>query len=138
MKSDTACAAAPTSSPCSNGLRQFSSIHIGEDCRALKGRFENALFNRCRFGNLNDLELINCVLFESTFESTEPSDALRFSVTLDCNTFNGIQMSSQFFDLLLLMLCKTKGNDEKRQAIVDHVIGRKAAREMFVKLSHLE
>lgn len=136
MNSDTECKVAAAVSP--SGLRQFSSVHIGEDCRTLKGRYENALFNRCRFGNMNDLELINCVLFESTFDTTEPSEALRFSLTLNCNSFHGVTLSPQLFDLLLAMLCKTAGNDDKRQAIVDHVIGRKAARDMFVKLSHLE
>jgi hypothetical protein len=119
-------------------LRQFSSTHIGEDCRTLKGRYENALFHNCQFEDLNDLELINCVLRESTFITTDPAQALRLTLTLNCNSFHRVKLSPELFDLLALMLCKTEGNDDKRQAIVDHVIGRKQARQIFFQLSDLE
>ncbi len=63
---------------------------------------------------------------------------LGFSVTLDCNSFSGVELSPEIFDLICILLVKTKGNVEKRQALIKYVVGSQRSREYLTKLSKLE
>ena len=124
--------------PKSKVLRTFSAIHIDEDVRSLKGSHQNELFHNCTFGELKDLELTHCCLNGSKFTEVDPTKMLGFSVTLDCNSFSGVELSSEIFDLICMLLVKTKGNVEKRQALIKHVVGSQKSREYLTKLSKLE
>lgn len=126
-------AAQPQSKP-----RQYSETHIGEDCSQLRGRFYNALFYDCTFSRADGLDMNNCVLEHSKLTATEPEDILGVSLTLNCHTFKNLELTPDAFDLLLLLMCKMKGNTEKRRAIVDQVVGRERTVELLRKMRHLE
>lgn len=119
-------------------MRTFSEIHIDEDVRDLSGSFDNALFYNCTFGPLNNLELTNCVLDKSTFTETDPARMLGFTVTLDCHSFSGVELSPEAFDLICMLLVKTKGNIHKRKAIIEHVVGHEGSARYLSKLKDLE
>jgi hypothetical protein len=118
--------------------RQYSETHIGEDCSHLRGRFFNALFYDCTFSRCDGLELSNCVLEHSKLTATEPQDILGVSLTLNCHSFSNLELSPEAFDLLMLVICKSKGNHEKRRAIIEHVVGKERAIELLRKMRTLE
>lgn len=100
-------------------LRCFDEKHIDEDCSQLTGRHTNGLFFGCTFRNLVGLELIHCDLNSSRFTTSSVRDALGFSLTLDCHSFNNVEYSPLLMELLLYLLTTTKGNDEYRGKIAD-------------------
>ena len=104
----------------------------------LTGEFENTLFFNCKFGSLKNLTLKNCVMDQSQFTETDPSRMLGFTVTLDCNSFSGIELSPEAFDLICMLLAKSKGNLEKRQALIKHVVGHDASFKYLKQLRDLE
>lgn len=104
-------------------LRKFNNISIGKDCTQLTGTHENELFFECMFNKLTDLTLKNCVLDRSQFATASVRDALGLTVTLDCHSFSGVELSPLVFDLILSLLLMTKGNDEKRIKL-EEVIGK--------------
>ena len=122
----------------SDALRQFSETHIDENLGRIKGTFENALFFNCTFESLDGLTLKNCVLNHSKVTARNPSDLLGTTVTLDCHTFSNVEMTPEAFDMLLLLLCKTKGNEEKRRAIIKHVVGHDNALQHLRAMKTLE
>jgi hypothetical protein len=121
-----------------NTLRQFTQVHIDEDLSNLKGTFENALFFNCKFHSLNGLTLKNCVLDHSHFTASDPKDLLGFTLTLDCFSFEDVELSETVFDTLLLLLCKSKGNTEKRKKIIEQVVGHERSIEILRQLKALE
>lgn len=104
-------------------LRKFSEIHIDEDCSQLGGEHNNALFHNCKFHKLNGLSLVDCDLYKSEFTTESIRDALRFAVTLNCHSFRGVKLSPLIFDLILMLLTMSEGNDEKRRQLIE-VIGQ--------------
>lgn len=122
----------------SSKSRDYSEVHIGEDCSHLAGRYFNALFYDCTFSRCAGLDLNNCVLENSKLTATEPQDIIGVSITLNCHTFHNLELSSEAFDLLMLLICKTKGNHDKRRAIVDQIVGRERAVELLRKMRTLE
>ncbi len=117
--------------------RQFSEINIDKDCREVTGFHDNALFFNCKFNKINGLTLKNCDLNQSEFDITNIKDALGFTVTMDCFSFNGVKISPELFDLYLLLLCQTEGNDAKREA-VKTIIGKEKADRMLKLLRRIE
>lgn len=118
-------------------LRQFSELHIDEDCRDLTGQHENGLFFNCKFEKLNGLTLKDCDLNRSQFVTETLRDALGLTLTLDCFSFKGVELSPLLFDLLLLMLHISAGNDEKRERLLD-VIGQHRAAQLLRIIEGLE
>lgn len=104
-------------------MREFSDKHIDEDCRGMSGTHENELFFNCVFDRLQNLSLINCDLNQSKFKTSSIKDAMGFAMTLDCFSFRGVEYSPILFDLLLLLMTLTTGNDEKRRQIVE-ILGK--------------
>jgi hypothetical protein len=104
-------------------LRQFDQTHIGEDCTNLTGMHENGLFYECTFCTLNGLTLKDCDLNQSTFLTDRISDALGFTLTLGCHSFSGVEYSPLLFDLLLTLMTMSKGNDDKREKLIE-IVGR--------------
>lgn len=119
-------------------LRDFSESHIDEDVTHLSGEFENALFFNCKFEKLSGLTLKNCVLDRSQFTATNPRDMLGFTVTLDCHSFSDVELSPEVFDTLLLLICKSSGNTEKRLKIIRDVVGHDRAVQILKQLQTLE
>lgn len=112
-------------------------VHIDEDCRELTGHHKGDVFANCTFDNLNGLTLERCDLSRSKFTTSTLEHALNFTVTLNCLSFNQVEMSELLFDLLICMLLKTKGNDEKRKKLVS-VLGRERVVELLSAMKNLE
>jgi hypothetical protein len=104
-------------------LRDFNKTVIGQDCKDLTGHHENELFFECEFKNLTGLTLKDCVLDRSRFTTDSIREALDFTMTLSCHSFNGVEYSPLLFDLLLTLITMTKGNEEKRAKLID-VVGK--------------
>lgn len=112
-------------------------VVLDKDCSALSGHHENVAFRNCTFNSLNGLTLQNCDLTESKFLTAELQKALGLTVTLNCLSFNEVELSPLLFDLMLLLLAKTKGNNKKRAALID-VIGRARAHSLLTEMKRLE
>ena len=118
-------------------LRHFDEVHIDDDCTEFTGEHKNKLFYNCTFDNLNNLTLQNCDLNGSQFLTDDIRKALGFTVTMNCLSFSNVKLSPLLFDLLLLMLMKTTGNDDKREKLKD-VVGRSKAEYLLSILKTLE
>lgn len=101
-------------------LRQFSEIHIDEDRSELHSvQLDNALLHGCTFRDLRGVVLKDCVLNRSKFTTESVREALGFTLTLDCHSFNDVEFSPLLFDLLLFLLTTSAGNDDKRKRLAD-------------------
>lgn len=118
--------------------RNYSEEFYNKDCRLLKGRYVNTLFYNCLFDDLRGLELIDCVLDGSRFITDTPQKMLGFSVTLNCHSFQNVELSPQVMNTLLLVLCKSKGNENARRTIINDVVGKATSAQILRKLSTLE
>ena len=118
-------------------LRVFTEQHIDEDLTAIDRDFDNALLVNCKFKNLRGLTFKNCDLNYSEFLTDRIEDLLGFTLTLDCNSFQNVTLSETIFDVLLLLLFKTKGNDTKRRKLLE-VIGKEKAEALLKQLELLE
>jgi hypothetical protein len=118
-------------------LHSFAALHMDKDYTNETGVHDNELFFNCKFKKLNGLTLKDCDLNRSEFITDDIRDALGFTLTLNCMSFNHVQYSELLFDLLLLLLSKTKGNDEKREKLLD-VVGRERANKLLRILNTLE
>jgi len=103
----------------------------------LSGVRENELFYGCTVKKVAGLTLKNCVLTGSLLDVKDAKDALGLTVTLDCHTFAGVELSEQLFDLMLLLLMKTKGNTDKRRKLLD-VVGKERAMVLLEQMKDLE
>lgn len=79
----------------------------------------------------------NCVLTESKVTAKGIDKLLGLTVTLDCNTFGDVELSEDMFDLLLLLLCKGKGNNEKRAKLLA-LVGEDRAYSLLKQMAYLE
>ncbi len=105
-------------------LRQFSGTHISEDCHELTGDHENELFYGCTFHRLKGLTLKDCDLSNSRFTTKSVRDALGLTLSLNCHSFYGVEFSEELFDMMLGLLIMSKGNDDKRSALIE-IVGEK-------------
>jgi hypothetical protein len=105
-------------------LRNFTEEHIREDCAELTGQHENSLLYDCRFRKLSGLTLKDCDLCHSRFDTQSIKEALGFTMTLSCLSFNDVELSDTLFDALLALIMMTRGNDEKREKL-RAVVGEK-------------
>jgi hypothetical protein len=120
-----------------DSLRKFKDVKIGEDCSNLSGHHENELLHGCQFRKLNGLTLKDCVLDRSRFNTESVADALGFTLTLDCHSFRDVEYSPLLFDLLLVMMITTKGNEEKRIKLIE-VVGKKRYEALLRVLQRTE
>lgn len=118
-------------------LREFNAVHIEEDCKDLTGVHDNELFFGCEFKKLNGLTLRNCVLDRSVFLTSDIRDSLGLTLTLDCHSFSDVEYSPLLFDLLLVLMSMTKGNDSKRAKLIE-VIGQERYEKYTRVLKALE
>jgi hypothetical protein len=112
-------------------------VHIDENFDVLTGFHNSELFYNCVFDKINDVTFRNCVLNQSRFITSNIEDALRFTITLDCFSFGGVELSPLIFDLILCLLVKGKGNTEKRRQLIS-VIGRERFSEIMTAMKVLE
>jgi hypothetical protein len=99
---------------------------------------QRAVFYNCTFNKLAGADLKNCVLYGSTFAMTKPEDIIGLTVTMDCKTFDNLELSPDVFDLLLMLICRTKGNNKKRLAIIEQVVGHDRSVQLLKDTERLE
>jgi len=101
------------------------------------GHYSDQTFFNCVFRKLNGVIFENCDMNHSRLVATDVRDVLGLTVTLDCKTFENVELSPEMFDAFLCLLCKTKGNDEKRKELLK-IIGVDTARKLLRKLRATE
>lgn len=129
----------PHSNTCPTpNLGEYKAYHIDEDLTSgALGVRENELFFNCTLKDLRNTTLKNCNMQHSRVLTDDPKDALGLTVTLDCKTFQDVELSPMVFDLLLVLLLKTKGNLERRKKLLD-LVGKDRVKEILLKLGKLE
>ena len=80
-------------------------------------RFLKELFHACRFEKLAGVVFERCCLMGSSWKPRRAEDMLGVTVTMDCFTFEGLEMNELAFDAFLYMLVMTRGNDAKRDMV---------------------
>lgn len=103
----------------------------------MNGLHHKELFYNCIFDDLNDLVLSNCDLSNSKIITNDIRKCMNFTVTINCNSVRNVEVSELVFDLFLIMMSKTKGNDEKRQKLLD-IVGKDKADKLLNIVSRLE
>lgn len=100
------------------------------------GNYENELFYNCEMDVVKGVTLKGCTLLRSRLKTKNIEDALGFTVTLDCKTFEELELSPLMFDLLCVLLIKTKGNTEKRKRLID-ILGNQRLHELLSAMGKL-
>lgn len=119
-------------------VRHFAAKAIDQDLSgAPLGHRENELFFNCTFKDLRNTTFKNCDLNHSKFTSDRAEELLGLTVTLNCHSFENVELSPFVFDLMLTLLLKTKGNVEKRRKLIE-VIGEDRLRELLTQLKQVE
>lgn len=120
-------------------LHEYDATHIHEDFTDKRlGQHENELFHDCTFKDVRGAVLKDCNLRHSKFVTDKIEDALGLTFTVgECGTFEDVEYSPLLFDLLLVMMLKTKGNDEKRKQILE-VLGKERVIELLRQLKKVE
>lgn len=80
-------------------------------------RFMRELFYACQFQKLTGVVFERCCLVGSSWKPRHAEDLLGITVTMDCFTFDGLEMNELAFDAFLYMLTMTRGNDQKREMV---------------------
>jgi hypothetical protein len=105
-------------------LRDYHSIHIDEHIPVLSGYYDNVLFYNCTIDAVKNAHLHNCVLTGSTFPGQSLADFQGLTLTLDCHSFYNVELSEAALDYILMLLVKTRGNNEKREKIIEAIGGK--------------
>lgn len=105
-------------------LRDYHAIHIDEHIPVLTGYHENVLYYNCKIDSAKDAHLHNCVLTASSFLPQTLHDIQGLTLTLDCHSFVDVELSEAALDYLLMLLVKTRGNNEKREKIIEAIGGK--------------
>lgn len=117
----------------------MEKFHIDENLEELEpGVYEDTVFFNCVFRNLRGVTFRNCIMNQSKVITENIREVQGLTVTLDCRTFENVELSETVFDLMLLMLVKGKGNTEKRKKLIEVLGGKKRVAEMLSLLSELE
>lgn len=119
-------------------LRLLTEKHIDEEFKEAPPSKRGAEFYDCTFHRLAGVDLLDCTLYGSKFVMKNPEDVIGLGITLDCYTFNNLELSPEVFDFLMLLICKTKGNNEKRRVILENVVGHDRAIELLRTFKNLE
>lgn len=119
-------------------LRFAKEKHMSEEFLDTPPPTSNAEFWDCTFHKLAGATLIDCSLNGCKMAMTKPQDIIGLSLTLDCFTFSNLELSPEVFDFMLLLLCKTKGNVDKRKALLENVVGHDRAIHLLREFENLE
>ena len=119
-------------------LSAFVETHIEEEFHDIPAPKNHASFIDCTFHKLNGAVLKNCKMYGSKFAMTRPEDIIGLTLTMDCNFFSELELSEETFDLLLLLICRTKGNTKKRLQIIENVVGHDRAVQLLKATELLE
>jgi len=119
-------------------FHKFDGEFIDQDLRGkLKGRYKNYLFFNCIFGDISNVELIDCVLNRCKFTTDSLEKCRHVAITMECATFHGVELSEFLFDLIIVLLTKSTGNDSKRRKLIS-VIGKDKAKQILKSIKDLD
>src|SRR5258706_10758061 len=104
-------------------LHKFSEEYIDADMTVCKKEFDNALLYHCRFKDLRNVTIKNCDMNQSEILSDRIEDLVGFCATFSCKHFNNVKLSELVFDIFLMLLVQTKGNDLKRLKLLE-IVGK--------------
>lgn len=119
-------------------LAAFRPKTVGQVFNEVPAPIEGEMLYDCTFNKLNGGELKNCTLYGSKFAMTKPEHMVGLTITLDCATFDTLELSPEVFDYMLLLLCRTKGNNDKRLAIIEKVVGHDRSVRLLKETELLE
>lgn len=119
-------------------MQAFQKKFSGETFTEVPSTANDALFHRCTFHKLNGAVLKDCKLYGSRLVMTRPEDIIGITITLNCNTFNNVELSPEVFDYMLLLLCRTSGNTKKRLDIIEHIVGHDRSAMLLRETERLE
>jgi len=119
-------------------MSSFAKQHSGVVYDKAPEPADNEFFYDCTFNKLNGAVLKDCKLFGSRFAMTRPGDIIGLTVTMDCASFSNLELSPEVFDYMLLLMCRTKGNKQKRLDIIEKVIGHDRAFQLLKETELLE
>lgn len=119
-------------------MATFREVHTDEEFLETPEPKNKAGFYDCTFHKLNGAVLKNCTMRGSKFAMTKPEDIIGLTLTMDCFFFSELELSPEVFDLLLLLICKTRGNTKKRLAIIEEIVGHDRAVELLKQMETLE
>lgn len=119
-------------------LRVFTEKHVDETFSEVPAPKDKVEFYDCTFHKLAGAVLKDCTMYGSKFAMTKPEDIIGLTLTMDCFFFDNLELSPEVFDMLLLLICKTKGNTDKRLAIIEDIVGHDRAVELLRTMKHLE
>lgn len=118
-------------------LRQFVNTFVDRENLSLLGKYENCLFYNCSVKDLSNVSLINCVLNKSRLLIQDINKLRNFNVTMNCGSFKGVQLSELIFDLILMLLISSAGNDTKRRKLVA-LLGKDRVKQLSKDMEGIE
>lgn len=119
-------------------LHKFNASFIDKDFSGTPaGQHDNELFFNCTFDDVRNATFKNCTMNNSKLLVNRLEDALGLTATLDCKSFHGLELSPLLFDLMVVLLLKTKGNVEKRKKLLE-VLGKERVVELLHQLEEIE
>ena len=118
-------------------MKKFSSTYIDVENLDLFGRYEHSLLFNCNIRTLENVQLLNCDLNHSKLDIHEIEKLKNYSCTMNCGLFENVEYSELCFDLILMLLLKTKGNDQKRKAIF-RILGADRVRDLSKEMEKIE
>lgn len=118
--------------PSTPPLRHWNFTHIDEHIPHLTGYHENELFYNCTIDDMSGATLVNCCMTQSKLTADSLEQISNLAMTFDCHSFTDAELSPLAFDFLLALLIKSKGNDERRQQLVN-ILGRDRLVELLLK-----
>ena len=99
-------------------LGPWTESHIDEVPVDVAGkRFVRALFFNCEFRRLRGATFEHCSLKRSKINPEKVEDLLSLTITLDCFAWNDVELNELAFDVLVYMLSRTRGNDDRRAVL---------------------
>lgn len=102
----------------SGSRRPLRENRHGERLGDVSGRkFVLTNLSSCEIDRATGAEFIHCSLRGARVVSRDIRDFLGVTLTLDCQTFDGLELPEPVFDALLNLLAMTAGNDEKRKGL---------------------
>ena len=119
--------------------RKWTAQHEHEIISQPGRRFNREFFYACEFRNLRGSMLHQCSGVNCKLDPASPEDLFGATVTLDCYTFEGLELNELAFDSLLYLLSITTGNDRKRQQVLSLIEGTRRAEfeSLFQKIGRV-
>jgi len=119
-------------------LHKFDETHVDEDLTKICNKeYKNALLFNCKFKDLRNVTFKDCDMNQSRILSDRIEELLGFTATFSCKHFHNVELSELVFDLFIMLLIQSKGNDEKRSKLKE-ILGQEKLDFFINKLKDLE